>query len=386
MPDIAAQIAVMPGSGVRRILERALQRPGTIILAVGEPGADVDESIRDAGARAWTAGETRYTPNGGIRPLREAIVRTLARENGIDVGVEQVWVTIGGTQALHQAMTLVLAAGDEVLVPDPGYTTFTMNARMLQAEPVPYTLRAERGFVPDLDELERLVSPRTRAIIVNSPSNPLGITYDAELIAALVAFARRHDLWLISDEVYERFTWGAPHVSPARFDTDGRVFTVHSTSKTYAMTGARVGWLVTPPGFTDVMLRVQEAAISCVDTPAQHAALAALTGPQTPVADAAAVYADNLRAAVAVLDAGGFTYLEPTGAFYLWIDMTHVSAGDVEAWCERFLDEEGVAVAPGSAFGASGEGWIRVCLASDRAELVEGVRRLPAPVTAAARP
>ncbi|MGP3536581.1 pyridoxal phosphate-dependent aminotransferase [Microbacterium sp. RD1] len=384
MPAIAPHIAAMPGSGVRRILEIALRRPGTLILAVGEPGEAVAPRIRSAGAQGWTDGATRYTPNGGIRALREAIVGKLARENGVDAAVEQVLVTVGGTQALHQAMSLVLAAGDDVLIPDPGYTTFAMNAAMLQARAVPYLLRPERAFTPDLDELERLVTPRTRAIIVNSPSNPLGITYSAELIAALVAFARRHDLWLISDEVYERFTWGAAHVSPASLDTDGRVLSVFSTSKTYAMTGVRVGWLVTPPGLEDAMLRAQEATVSCVDGPAQLAALEALTGPQDAVASASAHYAENLRAAVSVLDAGGFRYLEPSGAFYLWIDMAHVAGGDVAAWCEQLLDEQGVAVAPGSAFGASGEGWIRVCVASDRAELLEGLRRLPVPP--AARP
>lgn len=386
MPALAPHISAMPGSGVRRILELALQRPGTIVLAVGEPGGGVDERVRSAAADAWHRGETRYTPNGGIRVLREAIVRKLERENALDVEIDQVWVTVGGTQALHQAMSLVLGVGDEVLIPDPGYTTFAMNTHMLQAVAVPYALRPERGFVPDLAELEALVTPASRAIVVNTPSNPLGITFDPAVVAALVDFARRHDLWLISDEVYERFTWGAAHASPATFDTDGRVLSVFSTSKTYAMTGVRVGWLVTPRGFADTMLRVQEAAISCVDAPAQYAAAEALDGPQNSVAEAAVRYADHLRAATEVLDAGGFRYLEPTGAFYLWIDMTHVSGGDVAAWCLRFLDEAGVAVAPGSAFGARGEGWIRVCVASDRDELVEGLRRLPAPGASPAAP
>jgi aspartate aminotransferase len=247
-------------------------------------------------------------------------------------------------------------------------------------------LRPEHGFSPNLTELETQVGPRTRAIIVNSPSNPLGVTYDARTIEALVEFARRHDLWVISDEVYERFTWGRAHVSPATFDTDGRVLTVFSTSKTYAMTGARVGWLVTPPGWRDQMLRVQEASISCVDTPAQRAALAAIEGPQDAVEKAAEHYAENLRAASALLDDRGFRYLPPTGAFYLWIDMSHASAGDVAAWCLRFLDEHGVAVAPGSAFGAQGEGWIRICLASDLDAFTEGVERLPAPAGATGRP
>ncbi|MDY0909643.1 pyridoxal phosphate-dependent aminotransferase [Microbacterium sp. CFBP9034] len=379
MPEIAAHIAGMPGSGVRHILELALRRPGTIILAVGEPGEIVGPAVREVAAEAWRGGDLRYTPNGGILPLREAIVAKLARENGIHVDLEQVWVTVGATQALHMAMALTLAHGDEVLVPDPGYTTFTMNAHLLQATPVPYALRPERAFQPDLDELEALVTPRTRAVIVNSPSNPLGSTFDRATFEELMELARRRDLWVISDEVYERFTWGAPHVSPHTLDTDGRVLTVFSTSKTFAMTGARVGWLVTPPGWRPTMLRVQEALVSCVDAPSQRAALAALAGDQADVARAAAHYRDNLAAAMAELNRRGIGYLTPTGAFYLWIDVSHASGGDVVAWCERFLDEAGVAVAPGTAFGASGEGWIRVCVASDRESLLEGLRRLPAP-------
>ncbi|MET0297673.1 MAG: aminotransferase class I/II-fold pyridoxal phosphate-dependent enzyme [Microbacterium sp.] len=379
MPEIARHIDRMPGSGVRHILERALRRPGTIILAVGEPGEVAGPVVRDAAASAWREGDIRYTPNGGILPLREAIVDKLARENDLDVDVEQVWVTVGATQALHMAMALTLQRGDEVLVPDPGYTTFTMNAHLLQASPVPYPLRPERGFQPDIAELEALVTPRTRALIVNTPSNPLGSTFDRATLDALLDVARRHDLWVISDEVYERFTWGEPHVSPASLDTDGRVLTVFSMSKTYAMTGARVGWLVTPPGWRPTMLRVQESLVSCVDAPSQRAALAALTGEQTDVARAATHYRDNLAAAMSLLDERGIAYLTPTGAFYLWIDVAHASGGDVSGWCERFLDEQGVAVAPGTAFGASGEGWIRVCVASDRRSLLEGLGRLPVP-------
>lgn len=379
MPEIAAHIAGMPGSGVRHILERALRRPDTIILAVGEPGELVRPAVREVAAEAWRSGDVRYTPNGGIPELRDAIVRKLDRENGVQVDTEQVWVTVGATQALHMAMALTLSRGDEVLVPDPGYTTFTMNAHLLQAVPVPYPLRPERGFQPDLSELEALVTPRTRALIVNSPSNPLGSTFDRPTLEALLGLARRHDLWLISDEVYERFTWGGPHVSLLSLDTDGRVLSVFSTSKTYAMTGARVGWLVVPPGWRPTMLRVQESLVSCVDAPSQRAAAAAIDGDQVDVERAGAHYRDNLSAAMRELDRRGIRYLEPTGAFYLWIDVSHATGGDVVAWCERFLDEDGVAVAPGSAFGASGEGWIRVCVASDRDALLEGLRRLPAP-------
>jgi aspartate aminotransferase len=378
MPQIASHIALMPGSGVRHILERALRRPGTIILAVGEPGEIAEDRIRDAAAAAWREGAIRYTPNGGIPELRAAIVDKLARENALVVDSEQVWVTVGATQALHMAMALTLARGDEVLVPDPGYTTFTMNAHLLQAVPVPYPLRPERDFQPDLAELDGLVTPRTRAIVVNTPSNPLGSTFERATLEALVDLARRHDLWLISDEVYERFAWGHPHVSPATLDGGDRVLSVFSMSKTHAMTGARVGWLVTPPGWRQTMLRVQESIVSCVDEPAQRAAIAALTGDQAHVERSAAHYRHNPQAATALLERRGLRHLAPTGAFYLWIDVSHVSNGDVLRWCELFLEEAGVALAPGSAFGASGEGWVRVCVASDRAELLEGIGRIPA--------
>ena len=381
MPRLAEHILGMPGSGVRHILEQALRLDDVIILAVGEPGEEPAPAIREAAARAWQAGETRYAPNGGIPPLRRAIVEKLAAVNDVHVDVEQVWVTVGATQALHQAMSLTLAPGDEVLVPDPGYTTFTMNAHMLSAVAVPYALSPARGFQPDLSQLEALVTDRTRLLIVNSPSNPLGSTFEPETIRALLDFAARHDLWVLSDECYEAFTYGIPHVSPASLDTDDRVFSVFSTSKTYAMTGARVGWLVTPKGFTQTMLRVQESAISCVDMPAQYAALAAVSGPQDAVRTAAAHYRDNLDAATRLLDERGFTYLTPTGAFYLWIDLSHETAGDVAAWAERFLHEQRVAVAPGSAFGRTGEGWIRVCVAANRDDLLEGLSRLPAPAS-----
>ena len=379
MPQLAPHMTSVPASGIRRVFEIAAQLDDVDMLVIGEPDVPVARHIGDAARRAWSEDRTNYTPNGGIAPLREALVAKLARENDIHVDVEQVWVTIGGTQALHQTMGLLLAAGDEVLVPDPGYTTFTMNAHMLDAVPVPYTLAPAADFVPDIDELDRLVGDRTRAIVVNSPSNPLGVVYSEETLVRLLDFARRHDLWVISDEVYEYFTYGSKHISLASLDHDDRVFSVFSLSKTYAMTGVRVGYLVTPKGLADTMRTVQEAQISCVAEPDQHAALAAVVGDHQPVADARDHYRQNLELATSLLDERGIRYLEPTGAFYLWIDMSHASGGDVASWAERLLLTERVAVAPGSAFGRSGEGWIRVCLATEPEVLTRGLSKLPAP-------
>ncbi len=379
MPSLAPHIPAVPASGIRRVFEVATRLDDVVMLAVGEPDVPVAPHIAAAAKEAWDRDETNYGPNGGIMPLREAIVEKLARVNGATVDVERVWTTVGATQALYQAMTLVLAAGDEVLVPDPGYTTFTMGARMLEAVPVPYALLPEHGFEPDLDELDRLVSERTRAIVVNTPSNPLGAVFPERVQRALLEFARRHDLWVVSDEVYEAFTYGEPHVSLTALDEDDRVFGVFSLSKTYAMTGVRVGYLVTPPGFAETMRIVQEAAISCVATPDQHAALAAITGDQSHVVAAREHYRGNLEAAMRLLDERGIRYLEPRGAFYLWVDVSHASGGDVQSWAEGFLLESRVAVGPGAAFGRRGEGWIRVCAAARREDLLKGLRRLPAP-------
>jgi aspartate aminotransferase len=378
MPHLAPHILTVPSSGIRRIYLLASELENVISLSVGEPDVPVAAHIVQAAKDAWDRDDTNYTANGGIPELRAAIVAKLARDNNLQVDTEQVWVTIGATQALHQALHLTLAAGDEVLIPDPGYTVFTMAPRMLDAVPVPYSLRPERGFMPDLDELESIVTPRSRVLVVNSPSNPLGTVFPESVLRDLLAFARRHDLWVLSDEVYEYFTWGEKHVSLASLDEDDRVFTAFSLSKTYAMTGIRVGYLVTPRGLADTMRSVQEASISCVNTPGQFAGVAAITGSQQNVMDARAHYQENIVAATKLLDSKGIEYLRPAGTFYLWVRVDHVSDGDVAAWAERFLLDERVAISPGSAFGRTGEGWIRVSLAANRDVLVAGLDRLSA--------
>jgi aspartate/methionine/tyrosine aminotransferase len=383
VPELSAHMAGVPISGIRRLFEAALDLDDVVFLAVGEPDVPVAPHIGAAAKAAWDADLTDYTANSGILPLRTAFARRFATDHGVEIAVERIWATIGATQGLHQALGLVLDPGDEVLVPDPGYTTFSMSPRMLSAVPVPYALREEAAFLPEVDRLETLVTPRTRAIIVNSPSNPLGTVLDEAGARALLDFARRHDLWVISDEVYSEFTWRAPHVSLTALDTaetgGERVLGVFSLSKTYAMTGIRVGFLIAPTSWDVALRTTQEAMISCLNLPGQHAGVAALSGDQGHVAEAKEHYRENLAAATALLDARGIRYREPDGAFYLWVDVRHASGGDVAAWTLAFLREHRVAVAPGSAFGASGEGWIRVCAAASRDDLLTGLSRLPAP-------
>lgn len=380
MPALAHHIPFVPPSGIRALFEVALQMDDVAMLAVGEPDRTAAPHVVAAAQEAWERGDLRYAPNGGLAPLRDAMAQRMSAERGTTVTRDQVWVTIGGMHALHHALTLALGPGDEVLLPDPGYSTFIMSARIIGATPVPYPLCPDLGFVPDLAELAALVTPRTRAIIVNSPSNPLGTVLTRAQIEGLVDFAVAHDLWIVSDEVYEALTYGAEHVSPAAFpQADGRVLSIHSVSKTYAMTGIRVGFLITPPGLAATMGALQEATVSCVSPPNQYAALAAITGPQDSITADRERYASRLELARSVLDSRGIRYLTPQGAFYLWIDVSHVSGGDVAAWAMRLLTEHRVAVAPGSAFGATGEGWIRVCLAASEDELLRGLNALPAP-------
>lgn len=387
MPSIASHLRDVRPNQIREITQAAWAQPGALVLSIGEPGFPVPEHIRDAGAAAFERDETGYTPNAGIPALREAFAERFRQHNGVGVDPSRIYVTAGAQQGLHLAMSILLGAGDEVLIPNPGYPTFCMTARLLHAQSVEYPLYPVNGFQPRIEDLEELVGPRTRALVLNSPSNPLGAVFSEDLTRRLVRFAQSHDLWIISDECYEAFTYDVHHTSPARFDeVDGnvaRVFTSLTLSKTYGLTGVRVGALVTPPGMEPLLNNAMEAIVSCVAAPSQYAALAALTGPQDYVGQALSHYRANRDAACAVLRAAGIPYLDADGAFYLWADMSHATGGDVRSWVHAFLTEHGVAVAPGTAFGSIGEGWVRIALCGDRQELLDGVSRLPARAVAA---
>ncbi|HEX8858538.1 MAG TPA: aminotransferase class I/II-fold pyridoxal phosphate-dependent enzyme [Actinomycetes bacterium] len=377
MPHLATNAERMPRSGIRRIMDLAWSLGQPVIgLHVGEPSFPTPDHVRKAAADALDRGETRYVPNAGITPLRNAISDKLARRNRIAASPDQVIVTAGGVQALHVALSATVQSGDEVLIPDPGWPNFAMAVQLLQATPVRYPLRPENSFLPDVAELDRLVTARTRAIMVNSPSNPLGAVLGAELAARLCRLADAHDLWLVSDECYDAITFDVPHVSPAAYDRQQRVISCFSFSKTYAMTGLRVGYLVAPEGVAATAAKMQEPLISCVNAPAQYAALAALEGSQDVVDVMRRTYQRRRDAAAQVLRDSGTGFLMPDGAFYLWIDVRDRCHGDVEEWALGLLRERQVAVAPGTAFGPAGQGWARVSLATRSDDLLEGLRRL----------
>ncbi|NJC21936.1 aspartate aminotransferase [Arthrobacter pigmenti] len=378
MPSIAAHVKQVPANQIREITQAAWTRPDAIVLSIGEPAFPVPRHILDAGIAALDRDETNYTPNEGLTPLRSAFAARFGDRNGIELDASRVYVTAGAQQGLHLAMSMLLGAGDEVLIPNPGYPTFGMTARLVHGVPVDYPLRPGNGFQPQVRDLEELVSDRTRVLVLNSPSNPLGAVFSESLTRDLVAFAERHDLWILSDECYEAFTYDVPHVSPARFDESStRVITSLTLSKTYGLTGLRIGALILPDGLGPQFNAVMESIVSCVGASPQYAAVAALTGPEDYIETAAAHYRSNRDAATAALRALNIEFLDAQGAFYLWADLSHATGGDVRSWVHTFLAEEGVAVAPGTAFGSNGEGWIRLALCTETESLLTGVSRLP---------
>ena len=377
MPHLAPNAEQMPRSGIRRIMDMAWSLDQPVIgLHVGEPSFQTPDHICQAAQDALERGDTRYVPNAGIMPLRMAIADKVAEHNGIVATPEQVIVSAGGMQALYVALSATVHFGDEVLIPDPGWPNFAMVVQLLQGTPVRYPLRPENSFLPDVEELDRLVTNRTKAIIVNSPSNPLGAVVPADLAAKLCRLADAHDLWLISDECYDAITFDMTHISLAAHDEQQRVISCFSFSKTYAMTGLRVGYLVAPEEAAATTAKLQEPLIACVNVPAQYAALAALKGPQDVVEVMRRTYQHRRDAASRLLRDSGTGFLMPDGAFYLWIDVRDRCQGDVETWALQLLREQHVAVAPGTTFGPMGQGWARVSLATETDDLLEGLRRI----------
>jgi aspartate aminotransferase len=366
----------MPVSRIRGIMELAWKDPEAIHLEVGEPDFPTPEHVVEAAHEAAREGHTRYAPNAGLPELREALADKVTQRNGYEAHPEQVVVTQGGIQALYLVLRALLEPGDEVLLPDPAWPNFRMIAHLLGARVLSYPLVEQGDFLPRLDDLERLVTPRTRAILVNSPSNPLGAVVPRELVEALLAFARQHGLWFISDEVYDEIVFDDVFASAGSVaDPRDRLVSIYSFSKVYAMTGWRVGYLVAPPDMAKLLTGMQEPIISCVNTPAQMAALAAVSGPQDVVQEMREAYRARRDELLEILDRGGLPSSRPSGAFYVWTDISEASLPSMD-FARSLIEREHVAVAPGDAFGDLGEGYVRLSLASSREDLVEGASRL----------
>ena len=366
----------MQRSGIRTLMELALRDPDCLRLEIGEPDVPTPPHVVEAAAADARAGHTHYTSSVGSPELRAALADTVSAATGTAVRPDEVIVTHGAMHGLAMAINATMGPGDEILLPDPEFPNWRMAAVAAGVGVATYPARAAYGFVPTLEDIEAAITTRTKVILVNSPNNPTGAVYPAELLAGIVALARRHDLWVFSDECYESITFGVAHRSPSVFDTDARVIAFHSFSKTYAMTGWRLGYVVVrDPVVAGLLGQVAEATIACPSAISQRAALAALTGPQEAVRAAVDSYRERRDAAIALLTTRGIPCARPDGAFYLMVDVS-AAVADGQEFAKRLVAEAHVAVAPGEAFGPGGAGMVRVSLASERSILLEGLSRL----------
>jgi len=366
----------MAHSGIREIANEAIRRPGTIRLDVGQPDFPTPQHVKDAGKRAIDENKTYYTHTQGLLSLRDKLVDKLARVNGIQTTPEAIACGPGGVGAIAAMLAAVVERGDEVLLPDPGWPNYRMMLPWLGARAAYYPCPPSAGFQPDLEALERLMGERTKVLVVNSPNNPTGAVYPAETIAAMVELAQRHNLWLLSDECYDQIVLDGSWTGPARIAPgDPRIATAFTFSKTYAMTGWRLGYLTGSEKLIDTVTKVLESSSSCTSTITQVAAEAALAGPQDCVAEMVSAYRRRRDLVVDILQDAELLISKPSGAFYIMAD---VSPAGVPARELAFalLRERGVSVAPGTAFGQEAAGAVRISLASSDADLREGVGRL----------
>ncbi len=383
VPDVNPAIAALPRSGIRELMEAVWETPGALILTAGEPSFPTPPHVVEAANAAARAGKTTYVGETGIPELREALAAKVRAINGYDATPENIVVSAGGGEGIYAALAALLAPGDGILLPNPGWPNFAMAATMLRAEQQFYSLDAANGWMPEIEELDRLCDARTRVLLLNSPSNPLGATITRERLAGLVAFAERRGLWILADECYDEIVFDGEVLSAAAVAGGlDRVISVYTFSKTYAMTGWRIGYVVAPQRAVKQIGKLQEPLISCVNVPTQYGALAALTGPHAIVDEMVATYRARRDTVCALLANAGIPALRPSGAFYVWADIS-ASGMNGRDFAFAFLREHQVGVAPGTAFGSGGERFIRISLATETETLLEAIRRLVAFLPAA---
>jgi aspartate aminotransferase len=358
---------------------RALEASGVDVvhLEIGEPDFDTPAHIRAAAQRALDEGRTHYAPYAGIPELRAAIAADATQRKGFPVTPEQVFVTVGGKGVMLYAIEALVEAGDEVIVPDPGYPIYASLVSFVGGIPVPLPIRQENGFRLDPDELAARISPRTTMLVLNSPANPTGGVLTRADLEAIAALAQAHDLVVLADEIYGRILYEGEHVSIASLPgMASRTIVLDGFSKTYAMTGWRLGYAIVPEALAFAFGRLIINSISCAPTFPQYGALAALHGPQAPVEAMVAEFRARRDLLVEGLNAiPGIRCLAPQGAFYVFPDVSGTGLAGA-AFAERLLTEAGVSVLAGTAFGAVGTHHIRLSYATSQAHLAQALARM----------
>ena len=381
MRSIASRISVMSGEGALSVYARAkeLEAQGRSIihLELGEPDFHPGQSVIDSAAKAIAEGKDRYCAVIGVPALREEIASYLFRTRKIQVAPENIVLAPGCKIALFQSMMALLEPGDEVLYPDPGFPGYPSITRGLGAVPVPFTLSSRNQFQPDPAEIAAKITPRTRMLLTNSPGNPTGTVYTDAVQRALAELAVQHDLWVLSDEIYARIIYGGEYMSMLRYPGMAeRTLIIDGFSKSFAMTGWRLGYTVAPPEVVPALAMMVVNTYTCVAEFTQYAAIDALRDREGNTARMVAEFSRRREQFAHELNrVPGFRCLPPDGAFYAWVEIrsTGVSAEDL---CRILLEDAGVAAIPGAAFGAAGRDFIRFSFASSMDTLHEAANRI----------
>ncbi|WP_135662220.1 pyridoxal phosphate-dependent aminotransferase [Halorhabdus rudnickae] len=362
MAHFSQRVEQVSISGIREVFEAAGE--DAINLGLGQPDFPAPEHAREAAVEAIRAGEAdAYTSNKGTLELREAIAAKHARDNDLDVDPDRVIATSGGSEALHLALEAHVDAGESVIYPDPGFVSYEALTHLADGTPKPVGLREDLTLDPAA--VEAAITDDTAAFVVNSPANPTGAVQSPEDMREFARIADEHDVLCISDEVYEHIVFEGEHCSPAEFTESDNVVVINACSKTYSMTGWRLGWVTGSEDRIERMLRVHQYSQACASAPAQFAAEAALSGPQDRVTEMVDAFEERRDVLLDGLDNMSLETPKPRGAFYA---MPKVPEG----WVDEVIDR-GVVVVPGEAFGDGGEGYARISYATDMEQLKEAI-------------
>jgi aminotransferase len=374
---VSSKLDLISASGIRRFFELIAATDGVISLGVGEPDFITPNHISQAAIRSVEQGLTAYTSNSGLPELRELIAAHLQRLYGVTYDPHtEIIVTTGVSEGLNLATQAILDEGDEVLSSDPAYVAYPPNVVFAGGKFVTVPTSAADGFQLHGAELERYVTPASKAILMGYPANPTGAVMERHALAGIAEVAERHDLFVISDEIYDRLTYGTDHVCAASLPgMRERTILLGGFSKSYAMTGWRLGWVCAPAQITDAMMRVHQYVMMSAPTAAQYAAIEALEHGEEDVQGMLGEYSRRRALVIKSCWDMGLDLVEPRGAFYAFPSIRSTGLDD-EEFAGRLLLEEKVAVIPGSAFGPGGSGHIRICYAQDYDLLQEAMTRI----------
>ena len=375
--SISQHVQALPASGIRKFFDLLSSMDGVISLGVGEPDFVTPAGIREAAIRSIEDGITHYTSNYGLIELRQAIAHHLHRLYGVEYDPStEIIVTTGVSEAIQLAMIAIIDRDDEVLSPDPAYVAYMPAVQLAGGVFVPVPTSAASGFKMLASDLEERITSRTKAILIGYPSNPTGAVMERDDMLAIADVAVRHNLFVVSDEIYDRLVYGVEHTCVASLPgMRERTLLMGGFSKAYAMTGWRLAYTCARVDMTEAMMRVHQYIMMSAPTMSQHAALEALRNGEEDVRGMVAEYDRRRQLMVRELNAMGLSCVEPRGAFYCFPSITSTGLSD-EAFAEGLLMEERVAVVPGSAFGQFGVGHVRICYTAPLDVLEEALRRM----------